>query len=234
MDQFHSRGLAARVDLADGLALGAHSTVIDIGSGLGGPSRYLAKRFGCSVVDVDLSASFVAAATYLADRTGLGDRVTYQQADALALPFPSGSFDVAWTQHVAMNIENRERLYAEAFRVVKPGGLFAVYDIVAGAAGPLIFPVPRAAMAPQSFLLSPEAMQTALTQVGFAIGNWKDRTEAGVAWFREHAASANKDSPPKLGLHVVMGPEFPAMSGNLLRNLAEGRAGLVEAILLRP
>ncbi|MFX7938290.1 methyltransferase domain-containing protein, partial [Acinetobacter baumannii] len=81
--------------------------MIDIGSGLGGPSRYLAKRFGCSVVDVDLSASFVAAATYLADRTGLGDRVTYQQADALALPFPSGSFDVAWTQHVAMNIENR-------------------------------------------------------------------------------------------------------------------------------
>ncbi|WP_315743653.1 MULTISPECIES: class I SAM-dependent methyltransferase [unclassified Bradyrhizobium] len=235
LDQFHSRGLDATVDLANELALDGASTVIDIGSGLGGPSRYLASQFGCKVVGIDLSASFVQAATYLAERTGLGQCVSYQQANALSLPFPPASFDVAWTQHVAMNIGNRQQFYAEAFRVLKPGGQLAVYDVVSGKSGPLIFPVPWAATPEGSFLLSPEAMRSLLIQVGFEVASWKDRTEAGIVWFRQRAvAKKGNDIAAKLGLHVVMGPEFSTMSGNLLRNLAEGRAALIEAILIRP
>ena len=144
-------------------------------------------------------------------------------------------FDVAWTQHVAMNVRDRAQFYKEAFRVLKPGGLLAIYDVTAGRLAPLIFPVPWAATPEQSFLLSSEAMQSLLVEVGFQLGSWEDRTEAGIAWFRERATALDvTQRPPRLGLHLVMGAEFPMMAANLSRNLAEDRARLVEAILLRP
>src|SRR5262249_6841410 len=103
LDQFHSRGLAATVELAQALPLSEETRVIDIGSGLGGPSRYLAETYGCTVQGIDLSQSFIDAANFLAERSGLAGKVSYQRGNALALPFSSGAFDVAWTQHVAMN-----------------------------------------------------------------------------------------------------------------------------------
>src|SRR5215470_14151981 len=121
LDQFHSRGLAATIELAQALPLEETTRVIDIGSGLGGPSRYLAQTYGCTVQGIDLSQSFIDAANYLAERSGLAGKVSYQRADALALPFTSGTFDVAWTQHVAMNIADRAALYRETFRVLSPG-----------------------------------------------------------------------------------------------------------------
>ncbi|MCA6100551.1 class I SAM-dependent methyltransferase [Bradyrhizobium australafricanum] len=237
LDQFHSRGLEATVDLANELALDANTSVIDIGSGLGGPSRYLAHRFGCKVLGIDISPSFVEAATYLASRTNLSDRVSFQLGNALSLPFPDRFFDVAWTQHVAMNIRDRELLYAEAFRVLKPGGQFAIYDVVAGSAGPLIFPVPWSASEEGSFLLSSDAMQAVLDRAGFTIQSWKDRSEASVAWFKKRAVAVQRsplDHKSALGLDIVMGPEFPVMSANLLQNLEDGRAGLIETVLRRP
>jgi cyclopropane fatty-acyl-phospholipid synthase-like methyltransferase len=62
LDQLHSRGLAATVELARALPLDESAHVIDIGSGLGGPSRYLAETYGCTVRGIDLSQSFVDAA----------------------------------------------------------------------------------------------------------------------------------------------------------------------------
>jgi ubiquinone/menaquinone biosynthesis C-methylase UbiE len=98
LDQFHSRGLAATVDMARNLQPSG-MTVLDIGSGLGGPSRFLASHYGCTVEGVDLSSSFVEAASYLAERSGLDGKVTYRRADALALPFEDERFDIVWTQH---------------------------------------------------------------------------------------------------------------------------------------
>src|SRR5260370_37460539 len=118
LDQFHAGGLAATAELAEAARVQHDERVIDVGSGLGGPSRYLAANYGCRVWGVDLSPSFVEAATYLAKRCGLADKVDYQCADALSLPFGDGEFDLAWTQHVAMNIANRDRLYAEVHRIL--------------------------------------------------------------------------------------------------------------------
>ncbi len=235
LDQFHVRGIAATKELAEAARVGPGATVLDVGSGLGGPSRYLAATYGCHVTGIDLNSAFVEAARYLAERVGFVDQVTYECADALALPYDNGRFDVAWTQHVAMNIRDRARFYGEVFRVLRSGGRFAIYDVVAGSGEALHFPVPWARGPETSFLLSPPAMQTALEQSGFRVASWIDRTESGIAWFDEQRhAQATQASTPILGIHLAMGPDFPDMSTNLGRNLRERRIGLIQAVLEKP
>ncbi|MGB6309477.1 MAG: class I SAM-dependent methyltransferase [Steroidobacteraceae bacterium] len=234
LDQFHVRGLAATRDMAGNLQP-TGMTVLDLGSGLGGPSRYLASAYGCSVEGVDLSPSFVEAASYLAARSGLGHKVSYRQADALALPFEDEHFDIVWTQHVAMNIADRGRLYAEAHRVLKRDGQLAVYDVLLGEEQPLIYPVPWARDSSTSYLLTPEKMRSVIERTGFETVSWIDRTDEAKDWFRE-AARRRRESPAEhraLGLHLAMGPDFRTMAENLRRNLEEGRASLVEAIFRR-
>ena len=69
--------------------------VLDVGSGVGGPARFLAATYGCQVTGIDLSEPFVDAARYLAERTGQSERVSFETASALELPFDDGHFAVA-------------------------------------------------------------------------------------------------------------------------------------------
>ena len=114
VDEFHIRGRQATLELASRIKPTPADRVLDIGSGLGGASRALAATYGCHVTGIDLTEEYCRTARELAEWVGLGDRVTYQQADALDLPFPDGSFDIAWTQHVAMNIPDKATLYRYA------------------------------------------------------------------------------------------------------------------------
>jgi SAM-dependent methyltransferase len=226
LDQFHTRGLAATIELADSLGLDASSNVLDVGAGLGGSARHLAERYGCVVQGIDASTPFVEAATYLNQRTGLADKVSVQVADALDLPFPEESFDVVWTQHVAMNIADRPGLYREINRVLRHGGKLGLYDVVAGE-GAVIFPVPWASSPAASFLLKASEMTRILDEAGFDVLSSKDDSEAGIAFFE-----ALRASPPKsaLGLQAVMGPQFKQMSENFGHNLQAGRVKLVQAV----
>ena len=235
LDQFHSRGLEATVELAQALQIDRHARVLDIGSGLGGPSRYLAANYGCSVTGIDLNQPYVDAAKFLAERTGLADKVSYSCANALSLPFDADTFDLAWTQHVAMNIADRATLYSEAFRVLRPGGQLAIYDVVAASDAPLHYPVPWALTAQTSFLVTAEQMRTLLLEQKFRVTAWSDSTQAGIDWFTQREkALASRPARHALGLHVVMGPGFAEMTKNLARNLREGRAALIQAIVTKP
>jgi SAM-dependent methyltransferase len=231
LDQFHSRGLAATVELAQALPLNEATRVIDIGSGLGGASRYLAETYGCTVEGIDLSQSFVDAANFLTERSGLEGKVSYQHGNALSLPFSSGTFDVAWTQHVAMNIADRATLYGETFRVLRRGGRFAIFDVIAASDSPLYFPVPWARGPEASFLLTADAMRAELSTQGFRIASWIDSTDAGITWFLEREQERTQSAtPPAFGLQAIRGPEFAVATVNLRRNLSEGRAALVQAV----
>lgn len=70
LDQFHTRGLVATAEIARLTGIAADMSVLDIGSGIGGPARFLAATHGCPVTGVDLSEPFVDAARYLTERTG--------------------------------------------------------------------------------------------------------------------------------------------------------------------
>ncbi len=235
LDEFHVRGLAATEELAAELQIAPEATILDVGSGLGGPSRFLAATYGAHVTGIDLSPSFVDSATMLSERTGLAHRTTFRVADALALPFEDLSFDHAWTQHVAMNIHDRARLYSEIFRVLKPGGLFAIYDVIGGNGEPLIFPVPWAREPAISFLLTSEALRDVLSATGFDVVSWTDTTAIANEWIaRQQDARSRAPSSPAIGLHLITPPDFPIMMANLGRNLVEGRARMLQAILKRP
>lgn len=235
LDEFHVGGLAATRELATELQLAPGATVLDVGSGLGGPSRFLAATYDAHVTGIDLNPAFVEAATMLSERTGLADRTTFRVADALNLPFGDSSFDCAITQHVAMNIRDRARLYSEIFRVLRPDGLLAVYDVMRGDGEPLIFPVPWAREPDISFLLTPDAMRDVLVRTGFDVVSWIDTTAVANEWIaRQRDARSRVPSSPTIGLHLVTPPDFPAMMANLGRNLAEGRALLLQAIVRRP
>lgn len=160
LDQFHTRGILATADLAAAARLEPSSRVLDLGCGIGGPARYLASTFGCQVTGVDLSPGFIDAANYLTARCGLSGRANFQVADALHLPFEDASFDVAFLQHVAMNIFDRASLYAEVRRILAPGGRFATYDVVLRD-GDVVYPTPWARDASTSFLLTEADMRKA-------------------------------------------------------------------------
>lgn len=226
LDQFHTRGLAATIELAEQAGIGVDMAVLDVGSGVGGPARFLAAAYGCQVTGVDLSESFVEAARYLTERTGQSEVVTFHTASALALPFEDGRFDAVLLQHVAMNIGDRDRLYREIHRVLKADGRFATYDVVANGDEPH-YPVPWAGTPDVSYLLSAAATREAIESAGFRTLTWHDDTEAAKAWINALRASG---PPPSPNLGVVMGPDFAQSLFNLGRNLLEGRVGILSAV----
>jgi SAM-dependent methyltransferase len=235
IDQFHSRGLAATQDLAAALSPIPGSSVLDVGCGIGGSARFLAANYGCTVTGIDLNQGFLDAAAMLSDRTDLAGATTFQHANALALPFDDDSFDYVWTQHVSMNIQDRGRFYGEMFRVLKRGGRLGFHDIIGGNGEPLHFPVPWARTPDFSHLLNGEDLRDELRNSGFVIDSWIDLTDETVAWQRERLQPpAGSTQRSALGLHLVMGEEFPLRVGNMGRNLAEGRARVVMAIASKP
>jgi ubiquinone/menaquinone biosynthesis C-methylase UbiE len=226
LDQFHTRGLAATAELAELAGIAADTAVLDVGSGVGGPARFLARTYGCRVTGVDLSEPFVEAARYLTGRTGQGGQVSFETGDALELPFADGRFTVVLLQHVAMNIVDRARLYREVRRVLTPGGRFATFDVVSGNGEPH-YPVPWARTPATSHLLTAGATREAIERAGFRTRTLQDDTEAAKAWFAELRASG---PPPPPNLGTIMGPEMAEFAANLGRNLMEGRLQVLTAV----
>jgi ubiquinone/menaquinone biosynthesis C-methylase UbiE len=233
VDEFHSGGRNATVRLAQLAQLNGSERVLDVGCGIGGPSRYLASRFGCVVTGLDLTAEFVALAGMLAQRTRLSDKVTYRQGDALDMPFADASFDLVWSQNAAMNIADRDRLYAEMRRVLTPSGRLALQEIAAGPGGEAFYPTPWASDKSISFLFTPQSTRAALERIGFRAVAWQDTTEEALQQQMARTKALETGSLPPLGLHIVIGEAFPTVTKNMLRNLQEERLKLFNAVLER-
>jgi MPBQ/MSBQ methyltransferase len=227
-DQFHGGGKAATVRLARVAGLSAGMRVLDVGGGIGGPARTLAVEFGCRVTVVDLTESYVSAARLLTERLGLGDRVSHQVGNALELPWDGGDFDVVWTQNSGMNVPDKERLYAGFHRVLRPGGLLALQEPMAGPVQPVVFPVMWARGPDASFLRPPDEMRLLIEQAGFRARVWDDVTQ-------ETAAPSLGAAPPAHSVQrLIMGDAVEAIVRAGLRNREEGRIVSVQAVFERP
>jgi ubiquinone/menaquinone biosynthesis C-methylase UbiE len=234
LDQFHTGGRRATHDLAALAGLRAAQSVLDVGGGIGGPARTLASLYGCAVTVLDLTAAFCEAGAALTAITELGDRVSFHHGDALAMPFVDGSFDVVWTQHATMNVEDKACLYAEAYRVLRPGGRLVFHEVMAGSVQPVHFPVPWARDPALSFLRPAAEVRSLLRRTGFVEVVWEDVTAWSRDWIRARNERVAAAAPSPLGIHLLLGADSRAMSANSLRNLEEGRVTIVRAIFDRP
>jgi ubiquinone/menaquinone biosynthesis C-methylase UbiE len=224
-DQFHTGGLSATVRLTALVSIDAESNVLDVGSGLGGPARYIASTYGARVTGIDLSPTFVEAAVMINDRTSLGARVSFRTGNALALPFPPDTFDVVIMQHVAMNIADRAALYAGIRNVLRNGGQFLTYDIIERT-GPPAYPVPWSSTPQTSFLLTESATRQALEDARFAVETWQVQGPEAAAAFQ---LPPGVQAPP---IAAILGrPNFGQAVANLAASIADGRVAVLTAVL---
>jgi ubiquinone/menaquinone biosynthesis C-methylase UbiE len=231
VDEFHTAGRQGTVEFASQIATTPGMHLLDIGCGIGGPSRYFAVERGCRVTGIDLTDDYVRTATSLARRVGLDSKVDYRQASALSLPFEAGTFDGAYMMHVGMNIEDKPKLFREVRRVLKKGGWFAIFDIMRTGDGTLAFPLHWAASADTSFVMSPADYRRGLEAAGFAVIKERNRAEFAREFFRQvKARMAESGGPPPLGIHILMKVDITEKLNNYVSNLESGLTAPSELI----
>ncbi|HVA25935.1 MAG TPA: methyltransferase domain-containing protein [Chloroflexota bacterium] len=235
VDQFHIRGRAATLELAKVAGIQPGWSVLDVGGGIGGAARLLASRLRCQVTVLDLTDEFVRTGAMLCERMDLAGLVHFRHGSALDMPFDRERFDVVWTQHSTMNIANKDRLYDEAHRVLRPRGRLAMHEVVAGPVEPACYPVPWAVDESTSFLLPQAQLRTLIARFGFRELAWQDTTAASLEWFKRVALPPlPQASPPPLGLHLLLGDTAAAMLRGQALNLEERRLEVVQAVFERP
>jgi sarcosine/dimethylglycine N-methyltransferase len=207
--------------------------VLDVGSGVGGPARYMAYTFGCRVTGIDLTDDFVAAAKELTERCGLSDKVEFHQGDALAMPFGEASFDAACCLNVSMNISDKTGLAREICRVLKPRGRLVWTEAVQGPGGPPHYPLPWARNPDISFLVSAAELRRAIERAGLRIVEWIDETEAMRAVFAQAGRDPQQAASSMTANQVTLGDDFPERLKNAGRNVLEQRLVLIFAIAER-
>lgn len=229
-DEFHLGWRAATAEIAKDLGLARGMHVLDVGSGIGGPARYFAQAHGCRVTGIDLTEEFVRVAGELTRRCRLDELVSFKQAGALDLPFADGAFDAATLIHVGMNIQDKAKLFENVRRVLKPGALFCVYEVMRAEAGEIPYPMPWAQAPDTSFVEAPETYRRLLAAAGFRIEREENRREFALKLAREMREKVAVHGAPPLGLHVLMGPASKERLGNVMSTLERGTIAPIEMI----
>jgi sarcosine/dimethylglycine N-methyltransferase len=225
LEDFHTMGRIATSHLAGLAEITSEDDVLDAGSGIGGTARFLADTYGCRVTAVDLTKEYCETARWLNRLVGLDDRISVRQADVTDLPFAPAAFSAVTSQHVQMNVADKDRLYHEARRVLVTGGRLAIWDVTAGTPGQLGYPLPWADRPERSHLVTAGQLRAAAESAGFAVEHWNDLTDQAA----ELMESVLALPPGPLGLHAFV-ERFTEKATNLTRGLSGGRIRVIQGI----
>lgn len=229
--EFHIGGRQASKDFLDQLGFAGPMHILDVGCGLGGAARFAALRYGVRVTGLDLTEEYVATGNILCEWVGLSQRVRLHEGNALALPFADAEFDGAYMLHAGMNIADKDKLAAEAARVLRPGGVFGIYDIMRTAPGDLSYPVPWASTSDLSWVAEPQRYRDALEAAGFRVTAERNRRDFALKFFENlRAKNASASGHPPLGPHLLMGTNTPEKVANMIVNVSKGLIAPVEMI----
>ena len=236
IDQLHTGGHVATLELARKAELPPGTTVMDAGCGIGGSCRLLAKECGFSMTGIDLVTDFIDVAKSLTRSTGMGDTIRYATGNIMNTDLEDSSFDAVWCQHTLMNLQNKEQVFSEFNRILKPGGVVVLHEIVRGSNAPIHLPVPWADRHTISHLIPWPEMMSIILDNGFTCRFQKDQTQeqAKTWWTRVKKAFAKKrETPSPLGPHIIFGENGLAFGNTMTANLEEDRIRLMEAIFVK-
>jgi cyclopropane fatty-acyl-phospholipid synthase-like methyltransferase len=222
------------VELADRLPIRAGHHVVDIGCGLGGPARYIAWRFGCTVSGLDITPSFVEAANRITVLLRMEQQVKVELGDGQQLPYADATFDGGYTQHVTMNVSDRTRFFSEAFRVLKPGGFFALTEHALGPTGHPHHPVPWSEDGSGSWLVTPDETEAYLRAAGFEAIIVEHTGPKYAAGYQAAIEKAEQGALPPLGLHLLLGNSALQKTRSAARNIMEGRTDPIQVVCRKP
>ena len=226
IDEFHTRGRESTLEVAELANVQASDLVLDVGCGLGGTARHLAEIYDCHVTGIDLTEEYISVGKQLTDLVGLSDQVELHQGSALEIPFEDEMFDIVWTEHVQMNIADKDRFYSEIERVLKPGGRFVFHDVFRGSGDSPYYPLPWAEHESFSFLATEEEVRAVFDQVGLSIDQWNVKIQESLEFFKMVITKIEADGPPTLGIHLLMGDNARDKLQNYIRNLTDDRVSV--------
>lgn len=236
LDEFHGRGRSATVALLREADLRPGERVLDVGAGIGGPARTMARHFGATVTALEPTVRFAELARELNRRSGLAGSIEVVQGQAAPLPFPDQSFDLVITQAVWANLEDKGAMLAEARRVLAPGGRMAAFEIVAGPAiAEFAYPVPWANGPEENHLVDGEEARALALAAGFESRCWLTGLEALQATLAPDEEGDPLVVAPLDGVDLgLLMPEYEQRMQTLAENVVGGRIELLFAVLGRP
>jgi SAM-dependent methyltransferase len=234
VDEFHIRGDAATKELISLAGFTPDMHILDVGCGIGGSTRRLARETGCRVTGIDLSDEYIDTAERLTELLHMQEQVTFHATSALDLPFDDDAFDGIWSLQMNMNVEDKLGWLKETYRVLKPGGRAILYEVCGSKNTPLYFPVPWAQDSSMSFLVPPETFRDVIMAAGFEIAVWHDKTDLAKKAFANAKKPAGEPNLPVLGVYLLVGNDIGTKAYNLHRNLDEDRVSLIETVAVKP
>ncbi|MDP2562441.1 class I SAM-dependent methyltransferase [Psychrobium sp. 1_MG-2023] len=208
--------------------------MLDVGCGLGGAARFLATAFDVQVFGIDLTQEYIDTGNVLCQWLNLDKKVQLAHGSALSMPYDDASFAGGYMLHVGMNIENKQALFHEVARVLKPGARFAIYDVMRFNSDRLTYPVPWTSNSYDCHLATPATYRDAINNAGFIIEAEHDRRDFAIAFFKGLREKNKLQGFPVLSLHTLMKESAGEKLKNMVSNVMEGRISPVEMIIKKP
>ena len=192
--------------LAAGADLRAGQEVIEVGCGIGGPARYIARTRGVRVVATNISEDQLRIGAERTEAAGLSHLVRFEYADFHELPYADGRFDCWWCQGAVLHAIDKARVLREAWRVLKPGGRFVMTELVADGEMDGAARAAFDAIAHSPGMWRVAEFDSAFAATGFEVLEREDWTESAlIGWerAREATEAMRAEFEPEVGKEAV-------------------------------